>query len=428
MNPTLRLPHLLLLLSALLVPPAGRAAAAVGVEEYSDRAAFEARLAGDVRIVDFDDVETSGDAAVPFAADRYAATKGIVITGTDGQYASRTFTFPRDFNPSSPPNMYAPGPISTSPSDPGGHDTDVTFVAGGLPALVAGFGAVFIDADYPDYGPSSLAVFDAGDAQLAISIPIVGPNASRRFRGWVTVDGATGQPVAAIARAHVVNGSEWPPRDIDDGVPLDDFVFGAPVAATPTTTTLPVPGTTTTVPVPGTTTTTLPAGLIPGGGPAKSDCYAELSVLGIQNPSAGVQKNKIVLCTDGEPCDVGPCGDRQCTIRLRLCVNQRDPNLADCMPPTGLDRVMVKAQGKVKLGVMVPQLLEGGQCGAFLDGTIPVKVTKKGKLLPGKAKLKIAAKARKGTKPRPDNDAVTIQCLPRTAACPPGTGRSLPPG
>jgi hypothetical protein len=34
------------------------------------------------------------------------------------------------------------------------------------------------------------------------------------------------------------------------------------------------------------------AGLIPGGGPTKSDCYPELSVDGITNPSERVQKNR----------------------------------------------------------------------------------------------------------------------------------------
>jgi hypothetical protein len=149
-------------------------------------------------------------------------------------------------------------------------------------------------------------------------------------------------------------------------------------------------------------------------------------VVGIENPSARVEKNKIVLCTDGEACDTGPCGDRECDVRIRLCINQQDPNLADCMPPSGLDRVKVKTQGKVKLNVTVPQVLQGPQCGAFLDGTIPVKVNNKGKLLPGKAKIKIDAKAPKGTKPRPDSDVITIQCLPRTVECPAGQSGAFP--
>jgi hypothetical protein len=164
------------------------------------------------------------------------------------------------------------------------------------------------------------------------------------------------------------------------------------------------------------------AGRIPGGGTAKSDCYAELEVTGIENPSQRVQNNKIVLCTDGEACDTGPCGDNQCDVQVSLCINQTDPNVASCTPPAGLDGVKVKAQGKVKLNVQVPQLLQGPSCGPNLDGTIPVKLDKQGQPKgAGKAKLKVTAKAAKGTKPRTDDDQFTIKCVPRTVACPAST-------
>jgi uncharacterized delta-60 repeat protein len=168
-----------------------------------------------------------------------------------------------------------------------------------------------------------------------------------------------------------------------------------------------------------TTTTTLPFGLIPGGGSIKADCYAEMGVLGIADTSAVVQKNKIVLCTDGEACDTGPCGDDQCDVRIMLCVNQVDPNLPGCSAPEALDRLTVTPKGKVRLDVPVLPSLYGSQCGAVVDGTIPVKMDKKGRVRgPGQAKIKIVAKAPKGTKPRADRDVVTIKCLPRTVACP----------
>jgi hypothetical protein len=174
----------------------------------------------------------------------------------------------------------------------------------------------------------------------------------------------------------------------------------------------------TTTPSTSTSTSTLPFGLVPGGGPTKPDCYVELGMAGVVVPSERVQKNKIVLCTDGEACDTGPCGDDACDVRVRLCVNQEDPNLADCVPQSGLASVTVKPVGKVKLDPPAPQSLEGAQCGASIDGTIPVKVGKQGKRLPGKAKLKILARALKGTKPREDKDVITVQCLPRTEECP----------
>ena len=233
----MRLLGLVLLLGTAALPRPG--SAAIAVEVYADRTMFESRLGASVQVVDFDDVTTTSPSdIVGFAADRYAVTKGVVITGKQGQYVSQTWTFPSDFgNPPSAPNSYAPGPMSTA-QDAGGHETDVTFVSGVGSTAVAGFGCIFIDADYPQSGPSGLEIYDTSDAQLATEGPVSGPNGSKVFRGLVTVDDQTNQPVAAIARVRVVNGDEWPPRDVDEGVVLDDFVFG-PIAGGTTTTTLP---------------------------------------------------------------------------------------------------------------------------------------------------------------------------------------------
>src|SRR5438876_393534 len=68
----------------------------------------------------------------------------------------------------------------------------------------------------------------------------------------------------------------------------------------------------------------------------------------------------------------------------------------------------------------------GVACGAFIDATIPVRVSKKGKVLgPGEAKVKITAHVPKGTKSRSDGDAITIKCFPCTMACSPSTTTTL---
>lgn len=153
--------------------------------------------------------------------------------------------------------------------------------------------------------------------------------------------------------------------------------------------------------------------LVPGGGPSKSDCYLELDVAGAQN----VQKSNTVLCTDGEPCDTGACGDRVCTVSISACINQT--NIAACTPPASLDSVSVKG----KLSVQVPQLLGGAQCSAPVTANVTATINNKNKYIKKKSllKLKGTAKGPRGTRPRTDKDSFTIQCVPRTVACPPPT-------
>ncbi len=199
------------------------------IEVYFNRKQFETRLGGAVRVVDFDDIETTKDEPIAFDADRYASSCGIIITGADGQYVGRTFGFPEQFIPTSPPNTYAPGPTAprNAKEAQGGHDTDVTFTVKGTPAAVAGFGAVFIDADLPHRGPSSLAVYDPRERLLAEEEGFQNGNGGRFFCGMVAID-RHGSPVPLIAKVHLTNGNSWPAVNVGEGVSLDDFVFSAP--------------------------------------------------------------------------------------------------------------------------------------------------------------------------------------------------------
>ena len=156
------------------------------------------------------------------------------------------------------------------------------------------------------------------------------------------------------------------------------------------------------------------AGLVPGG-TGKSDCYAAIDVAGIQNGTDRVQANKKALCTDGEECDTGPCGDGVCNMQVALCANQTDTNVPACVAPSGLEKLQVKG----KLNIQVPQLLQGPSCGTPLGVAV---ATKKGGKKPGKAVFKVVAKAPKGTKPRTDKDTFQLICLPRTVACGDGGG------
>ena len=75
------------------------------MKTFTKRAAFVACLKQPLRTVDFDDIDTSQPDPVPFDSKRYAASAGIVITGEAGQYADESFACPRDFIPSSSPNI-----------------------------------------------------------------------------------------------------------------------------------------------------------------------------------------------------------------------------------------------------------------------------------------------------------------------------------
>ena len=103
--------------------------------------------------------------------------------------------------------------------------TFVTFSTPAGPAAISGFGVFFIDADFPQLGPSSIALFDEESMLLFDSGTISGSNASQIFRGIVAVDDVSGRPTPAIWTVRLISGCEWPTVDICEGVVLDDFVF-----------------------------------------------------------------------------------------------------------------------------------------------------------------------------------------------------------
>jgi hypothetical protein len=85
----------------------------------------------------------------------------------------------------------------------------------------------------------------------------------------------------------------------------------------------------------------------------------------------------------------------------------------------------VKAKGNVtgvkgasgKIDIDASQLLEGSVCGAFVGVDVPLKSTKKGDK-ENTAKLKLDAKAPKGTKPLKDKDKFDLVCEPAPDGCP----------
>src|SRR5215831_17824313 len=65
------------------------------------------------------------------------------------------------------------------------------------------------------------------------------------------------------------------------------------------------------------------AALVPGGGPAKTDCWAEWQVT---TPERGPDHGQVgVDCQDGDPrCDVDGPGNGTCTIGVSVCLFESD--------------------------------------------------------------------------------------------------------
>ena len=155
----------------------------VTLEVYDSFQTWAGRLEGCVRTVGFDDVDVAST-PLRIESDHYASL-GLILTAANagGQYVHPDFGLPADFPAVSVPNVYAPGPPDT-PNSPGGHETTATFVVDGRPAKVAGFGAYFLDTDYPDIKLSGLTAFDGQRRPLGPFADVQGPALSCSWGWW----------------------------------------------------------------------------------------------------------------------------------------------------------------------------------------------------------------------------------------------------
>jgi hypothetical protein len=147
------------------------------------------------------------------------------------------------------------------------------------------------------------------------------------------------------------------------------------------------------------------AGFIGGGGKSEADCYAGLDVTGVSSAS-GSQ----ITCTEGDPCDLSPCGDGKCTFGINVCANRS--GISGCTPPSqGL--ASLKAAGPLKAGV--PSNLTGEVCGP--DITLDLKLKKNGQKK-NKRVLRAKATAAGSVQAKKDQDSFQFICLPRSGSCP----------
>jgi hypothetical protein len=128
------------------------------------------------------------------------------------------------------------------------------------------------------------------------------------------------------------------------------------------------------------------AGLVFGGGPVKSDCYAAFDVTGVTSAKGG----RVVQCPDGSPCDTDGKQDGTCTFEFTVCVLQAGDDT--CKPPD----VEIRKRGSLSLPT-TPTNTPG--CGG--TNTVPVKKNKH---------KTIRLVAHSSGKPRQDRDVLQLQC------------------
>ncbi len=160
------------------------------------------------------------------------------------------------------------------------------------------------------------------------------------------------------------------------------------------------------------------ARLVPGRGSEKKECVAEYYGVELVPAKPGKQPRH-AICVDGSSCDTDATADGACVFPLGVCLGVADDRLPDC-PAAGVASLELRkakpASASWSAMVAAAQAVLPAPAGTcfFSDGVIvPLKTTKKGKIKPGKAVIKVRAETDEG-KPRKDTDKIKLMCLPAT--------------
>ena len=128
------------------------------------------------------------------------------------------------------------------------------------------------------------------------------------------------------------------------------------------------------------------AGLVFGGGPAKSDCYAAFDVTGVTS----ARGDRVVQCPDGSACDTDGQKDGTCTFSFTVCVLQAGDTT--CAPP---DVTKIR-----KRGLSIPTLpATAATCGSANTAKVKVNKHKTVRLV-----------AHSSGRPKQDRDVLQLQC------------------
>lgn len=184
---------------------------------------------------------------------------------------------------------------------------------------------------------------------------------------------------------------------------------------------------------------------IPGTGRKKSNCHHEwLSTPVPPRNRRGVPKNKLV-CSEGDPrCDLGSgANDGVCVFSLRLCLNQEDARLPECLPmgieaieidrplatsadPADMANLAALEQAAAAFGVAIyrnGQVFQSGVvnssrnvCGEPVQLAVPLRRVLRGRWVAGRKLFQLAAYTTSG---QVDADRLALVCRPSTC----GNGR-----
>jgi hypothetical protein len=153
--------------------------------------------------------------------------------------------------------------------------------------------------------------------------------------------------------------------------------------------------------------------LVPGGGPARTDCYAGFQVT--TEDRAATRAGSVVDCQDGDPsCDVDGEVNGACAIGVSICTQLA--GVAGCTPGT-VDTITLGAK-TTSLGVAAPTLpATDARCGEASVLSLPLRHGARGFLPSRPVVLRMTATADDGTK---DRDHLRLRCVPNVGAaqCP----------
>jgi hypothetical protein len=154
--------------------------------------------------------------------------------------------------------------------------------------------------------------------------------------------------------------------------------------------------------------------LVPGGGPAKSDCYGEWLSAAPNRGATGID------CEDGDPaCDLDRSADGTCLIATGICLHI--DNVARCTAPA-IRQVTVRSNPKrvrKDLSVVLPTApaapVSVATCGADAVITLPLRTDRKGHQKPSK-RITLRMVTIAAGSPRKDRDHLKLRCSPNTGA------------